>query len=231
MKSIAITSNHPRHIAFLNAIHEKAHFAKAIIETKLPGSDRFVEREKKFFKECELPANLPTVYCEKGEVNSKRVIEILKSEKPDFIFTFGCSLLQREVIDIPINGCVNIHTGLVQYHRGVDSCYWALYEGRPETIGATVHMINDSIDAGDIIAQERTRNLSSDDNPDIVFFKTCSTGFEVLKENIEDIYRHRAKSIKLKERGKLYQIKDMGAEIKEEIERKTSNILKNIEEL
>ena len=225
MKSIVITSNHPRHISFLEHICREAGIERVFVEEKPAGTERFAGREKEFFKDCKMPADISLFRCKKGEINSARVKNIIRNERPDFIFTFGCSLLDSELVDIPSKGCVNIHTGLVQYHRGTDSSYWSIHEERPDRIGATVHMINNTIDAGNVLVQSNTRGISRDDNADFVFFKTCVTGFKMLKDNMEDILDEKIENKKLEKRGRLYQIKDMTKDIREEIEIKTLRVL------
>lgn len=225
MKSIAITSNHPRHISFIEHISAAAGIEKVFVEEKPAGEERFTAREKEFFKDCKMPTNISLFRCKKGEINSARIKKIIKEEKPDFIFTFGCSLLDSELVDIPSKSCVNIHTGLVQYHRGTDSSYWSIHEERPDRIGATVHVINNTIDAGAVLVQSNTRGISKDDNADVVFFKTCVTGFKMLKDNMKNILDEKIENKKLEKKGRLYQIKDMTKDIREEIEIKTLRVL------
>ena len=111
------------------------------------------------------------------------MIKKIKRINPDICFGFGAPLLRRKIYSIPAEGCINIHTGLVEYYRGVDSSYWALYDENPEAIGATIHYIDDSIDGGSVIAQRNTECLSITDSADDVFMKTCRTGFELLADN------------------------------------------------
>ena len=163
MKSIAITSNHPRHISFIEHISAAAGIEKVFVEEKPAGEERFTAREKEFFKDCKMPTNISLFKCKKGEM--------------------------------------------------------------PDRIGATVHVINNTIDAGAVLVQSNTRGISKDDNADVVFFKTCVTGFKMLKDNMKNILDEKIENKKLEKKGRLYQIKDMTKDIREEIEIKTLRVL------
>ena len=207
MKALVITSNHLRHKSFAKMLCEEIEIAKVIIEKKPAVEESQQEKEEIYFKDCIDWEPSDFFICDQGKVNYPEVIDQIKSEGPDIIFTFGCSLLKKEIFSIPKKGCVNIHTGMVQYFRGVDSPFWAIYEEKPEGIGATIHYIDDSIDAGEIIAQ-RSTPLSIDDNIDDVFIKSCITGFDLLKEKLSVIVEDRVEPVVLKTRGKLYQKKN-----------------------
>jgi len=104
----------------------------------------------------------------------------------------------------------------VQHYRGVDSAYWALHEDKLDKLGATLHYIDNSIDAGDIIDQKRVK-IEPNDTPDQLFFKSCQVGFDILSRNMDDIMNNTVKRKKLSNKGKLYQTKDMTSDIMEEI--------------
>ena len=114
---------------------------------------------------------------------------------------------------------------MVQYHRGVDSPYWALHEEALDRIGATLHFIDSSIDGGDIISQSKTENLSIDDQLEDIFMKTCIAGFKLLDKNISEITNGTVKRYPLSTRGKLYQVHDMDKETIKLIRNKTKNLL------
>jgi methionyl-tRNA formyltransferase len=48
---------------------------------------------------------------------------------------------------------INLHAGITPLYRGVHGGYWALAEGRPELAGTTVHLVDDGIDTGAVLAQ------------------------------------------------------------------------------
>lgn len=67
---------------------------------------------------------------------------------------YGTSILPTELLREVPGEVVNLHTGLTQYYRGVNSTFWALADGRPERIGVTVHRVSEGIDTGAVLAQQ-----------------------------------------------------------------------------
>lgn len=227
MKTLIITSNCLRHLAFLSRIKKEIDITHAILVSKLSGIDEFRRVEMKYFGDVWLPLlseGHPT-YCAPKDLHSPEMIERIKDINPDICFVFGAPLLKEEIYSIPKLGCINIHTGLVEKYRGVDSAYWALYDERPQDIGVTVHYIDKSIDGGDVLLQSKTRGLSKNDSPEDIFMKTCKTGFDLLAENVYNILNNKIKSKPLLSRGKLFQNKDMSPEVMQEIRQKTKRIM------
>ena len=227
MKPLIITSNCLRHLAFVNRLKREIHIPNAIIVSKLSGIDEFRKSELNFFGEGwpDWLNQLTPTFCSPKELHSDSIIEKIKRIDPDICFVFGAPLLKKEIFSIPRRGCINVHTGLVEHYRGVDSPFWALYEEKPDAIGATVHYIDESIDGGSVITQRQTQDLSINDSPEDVFMKTCKTGFDLLAENVYNILENRIEPTPLSTRGKLFQTKDMNDEVMSEIRAKTKNVL------
>lgn len=47
------------------------------------------------------------------------------------------------------------HPGITPYYRGSHSAFWAIYKDKPEDVGCTVFLLDDGVDTGDIVAQDR----------------------------------------------------------------------------
>jgi len=229
MSYIAITSNQPRHREFINRLQKKVNLSLVIVVEKKKGNSQFYCSEQLAFGGKKDPIRANIVECTPVQLNSKRMAELITDVRPEVCFVFGAPLLKENIFRIPRRGCINIHTGLVQHHRGVDSPYWALYERRPELLGATLHYIDSSIDGGDIISQAITKDLKVTDSPDDIFMKTCATGFDILEESVYNILDDSVEAHPLSQygnRGKLYQNKDMDYGIMLEIRYKTPHVLK-----
>ena len=48
--------------------------------------------------------------------------------------------------------------GLSPYYRGTDCNFWALYDRKLDKIGATIHLLNEVLDAGKILYVTKTLN-------------------------------------------------------------------------
>ena len=50
-------------------------------------------------------------------------------------------------------GMLNIHKGLTQYYRGLDSEYWPIFFNEFDKLGTTIHKIDNNLDTGDIFTK------------------------------------------------------------------------------
>lgn len=68
---------------------------------------------------------------------------------------FGARRLKPAVTGLFPDGMINVHRGIVQEYRGLDSDLWAAYHRDWGNIGVTLHAIDDDLDTGGVYAQER----------------------------------------------------------------------------
>ena len=47
------------------------------------------------------------------------------------------------------------HPGITPFYRGSHSAFWAIYRGRPQDVGCTVFLLDDGVDTGEIVAQDK----------------------------------------------------------------------------
>lgn len=82
-------------------------------------------------------------------------IKKIKNLKPDLIIvaSYG-KIIPREILDIPGFGIINVHPSLLPKLRGPSPIQNALLEGEKET-GSTIMLMNEKMDEGDILAQEK----------------------------------------------------------------------------
>ena len=88
-------------------------------------------------------------------INSNESLIVLKKYKPDLIVIAGYGqILKKKVIELPTHGVLNLHGGLLPQYRGSSPLNWALINGETSG-GCSVILINEGIDTGDIVAQEK----------------------------------------------------------------------------
>ena len=88
-------------------------------------------------------------------VNSPAFVDRLRARGVDLVVSVACpQKLKREVLGTPRHGCINLHGALLPRYQGLLPSFWVLARGERET-GVTVHYMDESIDHGDIILQER----------------------------------------------------------------------------
>ena len=71
--------------------------------------------------------------------------------------TFGVSaffnhILGKEILDIFPNGVINLHTSFLPWNKGSNPNIWSIIKDDPA--GVTLHLMNEQVDAGPIIARE-----------------------------------------------------------------------------
>ena len=105
-------------------------------------------------KEVALAADLPVYQPENFRTDEP--VEQLKALQPDIVavVAYGRILPQR-VLDIPRQGCVNIHASLLPQYRGSAPYQWAVLDGLKETGVSAQHMVL-QMDAGDVIDVAKT---------------------------------------------------------------------------
>lgn len=85
--------------------------------------------------------------------NGEDAVGILNDLKVDIIINAGTPrILKKRILDLPTQGVVNTHPGILPAYRGCTAVEWALYNNDP--VGATCHFMTKGIDEGPIIYSE-----------------------------------------------------------------------------
>lgn len=101
------------------------------------------------------------------KLSDKKIIQKIKMAHPEIIFCIGSTrIIPPEIIKIPKLGCLNIHPGLLPEYRGRYSTAYAIFNGE-RTTGVTLHWIDEGIDSGPIIMQEKIKISSADTARDL----------------------------------------------------------------
>ncbi|MBU0581449.1 MAG: formyl transferase, partial [Candidatus Margulisbacteria bacterium] len=92
-------------------------------------------------------------FFEESDINSNSFINYWKKRNLNLIISVSASqIFKKELLSLPLNGCINIHNAKLPYFRGMMPIFWQLYSFK-KCVGITVHKINLKIDQGDIILQ------------------------------------------------------------------------------
>ena len=73
----------------------------------------------------------------------------------DIIISFGTRKLNKNFIQNMGIKIINIHRGIIEKYRGLDSNLWARYHKDFENIGVTLHYVNEFLDLGDVLVQKK----------------------------------------------------------------------------
>jgi phosphoribosylglycinamide formyltransferase-1 len=86
-------------------------------------------------------------------VNSDAAREALRRLDPAVVVVNGTRIIGRQTLAAVAAPFINLHAGITPLYRGVHGGYWALADGRPELAGSTVHLVDEGIDTGTVLAQ------------------------------------------------------------------------------
>lgn len=130
--------------------------------------------------------------------NIKQSTEYLKSLKPDIIITCAYGqIIPKEILQIPPLGCINVHGSLLPKLRGGAPIHHAIINGDKET-GITIMYMDETMDSGDIISQEKM-TINETDNLDVIYEKMSHLGAKLLIETLPSIINGTNKRIKQNE--------------------------------
>ncbi|OOB79050.1 MAG: methionyl-tRNA formyltransferase [Epulopiscium sp. Nuni2H_MBin001] len=131
-------------------------------------------------KEVALKHNLHISQPDKIRGNEEFYNEI-SSINPEIIIVvaFG-QILPKEILDLPILGCINIHGSLLPKYRGAAPIQWAIIDGEDET-GVTIMYMNEGLDTGDMI-YKKTIKIEHADTSATLFDKLSNVGATALQE-------------------------------------------------
>ena len=115
--------------------------------------------------------------------NTPEVIQQIADLTPDFLFSFYYrNMLSAELLDIPLQGALNMHGSLLPKYRGRVPVNWAVIHGEKEA-GASLHYMDIKPDAGDLVDQMAVPILPND-TAGQVFEKLTVAAEVVLYRNL-----------------------------------------------
>ena len=153
-----VLEEHPYGREMLMQLMNAGHLPKAIIEES---SDIAEEEKTKFLERIKGHRVAPT-FTEllKGKDiprykvphhNKRECRELMEELEPDLGVLGGTRIIKKSILEIPKDGMLNSHPGLLPDVRGSASPAWSVYYDIP--IGSTCHFIDPNIDTGDIVGR------------------------------------------------------------------------------
>jgi len=109
----------------------------------------------------------------------QRLIEL----KPDLFVVVAFRILPKEVYSIPEKGSFNLHGSLLPKYRGAAPIQWAIINGEKET-GVTTFYLEDKVDTGNIIIQEKLA-INDDDDFGLLHDKMMLLGADVILKTLD----------------------------------------------
>ena len=142
-------------------------------------------------KKFALKKGIPVLQPEK--LRDETFLAELKALKPDLQIVVAFRMLPEVVWSLPPLGTFNLHAALLPQYRGAAPINWAIINGDKET-GITTFFLDEQIDTGRIILQERIP-ISENDCAEDVHDKLMMQGAELVIKTVRLIESGEAKAI------------------------------------
>lgn len=130
--------------------------------------------------ELGLPVHQPT------KLRDGTVAAQLRGYAPDLIVVVAYGrVLPKEILDIPLMGCVNVHGSLLPKYRGAGPIQWAVINGERET-GVTTMYMGEGLDTGDMLLKSATP-IGENETAGELFDRLCIIGADCLKATVKGL--------------------------------------------
>lgn len=170
MRITVFTSNQPRHQALIERLATIGHEVFAVQEcsTVFPGRvqdffnkspvmqdyfARVIAAEQRVFGGPRfLPGTVRQLPVRMGDLSQIDPGTLGAALEADVYVVFGASYIRGPICEHLVRErAVNLHMGVSPQYRGSSTNFWAMYDGRPQYVGATVHLLSAGLDSGPML--------------------------------------------------------------------------------
>lgn len=170
-------------VTSLKTLLDKGYNVKAVVTTPDKPAGRGKNIQFSDVKKFALEHNLPILQPEK--LKSPEFLAQLKEIDADLFVVVAFRMLPKEVWAMPKRGTINLHAALLPDYRGAAPINHAIINGETET-GITTFYIDEQIDTGKIIMQERCA-IEPEDNIGTLYDKLMFIGAEAVCKTVDII--------------------------------------------
>ena len=201
MSSITVfTSNQPRHIALINRLVHSFDEVYAVQEctTAFPGQvddfyhtsevmqdyfGRVMSAERGMFGSIgPMDAGVRSMPIKMGDLNRLKESYLESVLESDHYLVFGASYIHGWLADFLVeHKAINIHMGMSPWYRGSSTNFWAMRDGRPSLVGATIHLLTHGLDSGPILFHAL---------PEVRDYEPFELGMEAVKVAHEQVVEY-----------------------------------------
>lgn len=134
-------------------------------------------------------------FLQPDKLKDNSIFRELKKINPDayVVASYG-NILPKEILEIPKLGSINVHTSLLPKYRGASPVQSAILSGDLKT-GVTLIQMNEGMDEGDTLTQEKISIGENDTTPDLMM-KLGKLGGEMIVKLLPKLIAGKLKSQK-----------------------------------
>jgi methionyl-tRNA formyltransferase len=170
-------------VGILDALHGSIHEITTVVTVADKAAGRGQKIKESAVKIYAQANNLTILQPEK--LKDEHFLAQLKELQADLFVVVAFRMLPKEVWKMPAFGTINLHASLLPNYRGAAPINWAIINGDEET-GVTTFFIDEAIDSGKIIAQEKVK-ISSSTNAGELHDELMSVGAELTLKTVAAI--------------------------------------------
>ena len=109
---------------------------------------------QRFYSIVQLARAYGIPYEHVANPNQPEFTDPLQQRSPDLLISVACPyILKKKLLEIPPQGCINIHHAPLPRYKGMMPTFWQLYHGEQQ-LGVTIHYMAAKVDEGDALLQE-----------------------------------------------------------------------------
>ena len=176
-------------VATLNAIQNSKYKLVGVVTAPDKPSGRGKKLNSSAVKKYALENNLPLYQPENLKDISfrKKLINL----KADIFIVVAFRMLPKTIWEIPFYGSINLHGSLLPEYRGAAPINWSIINGEKLT-GVTTFIIDEKIDTGKILLQEKIK-INECDNAGIIHDKLMILGSKLVIKTLDGINENKLK--------------------------------------
>lgn len=123
-----------------------------------------------------------TVY-QPAKMRDGEALSIMRELAPELVVVVAYGkILPKEILDIPLYGCVNVHGSLLPKYRGAAPIQWSVING-DETAGVTTMYMAEGLDTGDMILT-RSTPIGENETSGELYERLAEMGADALSETV-----------------------------------------------
>ena len=170
-------------VGILDALQASIHEITAVVTVADKAAGRGQKLKESAVKIYAQANNLRILQPEK--LKDEHFLAQLKELQADLFVVVAFRMLPKEVWKMPAFGTINLHASLLPNYRGAAPINWAIINGDKET-GVTTFFIDEAIDSGKIIAQEKVK-ISNNTNAGELHNELMSVGAQLTLKTVDII--------------------------------------------
>lgn len=120
------------------------------------------------------------------KIKTLESIQSLRDLAPQCIVVVAYGqILSKEILQLPSEGCINVHASLLPTYRGAAPIHWAVLRGEKVT-GVTTMLMDEGLDTGDMLLKKEIK-ISEEITTGELHDQLATLGAEILIETLSQL--------------------------------------------